>query len=74
MRSKLRAVLEKATGESVQQLREMSISDRRNMLDARGQQMTIVSRKPVIGRGSVLTDRLVSHEVVEAQLAEALRK
>jgi hypothetical protein len=59
--------MERITGESIESLRSMPIDERREMVEKKTSKLLrIVSRFPVIGRGSVLRDRLISRRQVEA--------
>ena len=65
--------IESAAGVSIDVIRATPLSERRNAIEqARGSKFRIVNRFPFIGRGSVLSDRLVDHEEAERALKEAL--
>lgn len=66
--------LERETGESIEQLRNMTIDDRRRMLEKRPGFITrFASVFPFIGRGNVMRDRVLSREEVNEILDESLR-
>lgn len=71
----LEEAVERATGESVDALRSTPLDERRALLEAqRGERVKYVSWSPVIGRGNVLSDRIVSHEQAEQAYEDAIRK
>jgi len=66
--------VEKEVGESVEAIRQMPIDERRRRIENKFHQvMRIVSFFPFIGRGNVLRDQTVPHEVVESELRKAIR-
>ena len=67
--------LERATGETVESLRDTPIDERRRRLEKKfGKPMRFVSHWPFIGRGTVCHDGTVSHADVERELDKALGK
>lgn len=67
--------IERATGESVEELRLRTIEETRRIAEERtGRAMRFMSAFPFIGRGNVLRDRVISHDDVEAVLDRALRE
>ena len=70
----LQRAVEKATGETILQLRGRSLEDTRRVAEQRNRRpLKFISKFPFIGRGNVMRDRLVTHDAVEASLDEALR-
>lgn len=66
--------IEKATGQTVQQLRATTIDDRRKLVEtAKRKPMRFYAAFPFIGRGSVMGDKVVSHVDVEKATSHALR-
>ena len=65
-----------ATGESADVLRARPLDEHRRIVEAKlgGRRMRFLSHFPFIGRGSVLHDRTVTHEQVEADLDAALSR
>jgi hypothetical protein len=72
--NRLEVAIESLTGEKVESLREHSISEYRKIGELkRSKTLRFVSSFPMIGRGNVLRDRVISHAGVEKKLDEALR-
>lgn len=66
--------LMQATGKSLEQMRNTSIADQRIEIEEKqGKAMRFVSHYPLIGRGTVLCSRVVSHEQVEKLFKEAVQ-
>jgi hypothetical protein len=66
--------IEKATGESIDSLREMPIAERRHFVERRrGRRLRILPHWPFIGRGSVMHGDTATAEDVDASLDEAVR-
>jgi hypothetical protein len=65
--------VETLTGKSVKEIREKTISQFRAELEAKGAPFTFTSAFPLIGRGNVLRDRLVTHEEANKLLDEMLQ-
>ena len=65
-----------ATGEDADVLRARSLDEHRQIVEGRhgGRRMRFLSHFPFLGRGSVLHDRTVSHDQVEAELDAALSR
>ncbi len=65
-----------ATGEDAAVLRARPLDEHRRAVEAKhgGRRMRFLSHFPFLGRGSVLHDRTVSHEQVEADLDAALAR
>ena len=69
----LEKAVEASTGERVEVLRGRSLEETRRLAEQKQRRpMKFVSHFPLIGRGNVLRDRLVSHEQVEADLDATL--
>ena len=65
--------VEDALGESIDTIRSVPLSDRRmKMENIAGRPMRVVSHHPLIGRGSVLGDRGVTHQEAEAAYGRAV--
>jgi hypothetical protein len=72
-RSEFELAIEQKVGESIDQIRDMPIDERRRMNERKhGKTMLFVSLFNFIGRGNVLRDRTVSHEEVEAEVDKVL--
>lgn len=68
------AAIEKATGETVQQLRNTPIDERRNAIEKKHRKpMSFYTAFPFIGRGNVMGDKVISHADVEKLISKALR-
>jgi len=66
--------IEKATGESIDSLREMPIAERRRLIEqSRGRRLRFLSHWPFIGRGNVMHGDTATAAGVDASLDEALR-
>lgn len=66
--------IEKATGETVQCLQDMPISERRKLVEKKlGTSMKFPSAFPFIGRGNVMGNKVITHADVERQLTKALK-
>ena len=67
--------VECATGRSIESIRSTPLDDQRAEIEReRGRPLDFVSRFPLIGRGFILRDRLVSHREAEAMFKSALRR
>jgi hypothetical protein len=65
--------IEGFAGESIDSLREMSLDDRRCMLEKKhGHPMEFISKRPFVGRGHV-GGKPQSHAKVDERLRKALR-
>ncbi len=65
--------IEKATGQTVEHVRNTPIDELRQAAEAkRGGPLQFVSFFPWIGRGNVMRDRLVSHEEAEAAYDDSI--
>jgi hypothetical protein len=65
--------LERATGRSLEYLRQVSLEDWRAEVDARfGRRRRFRSYYPHVGRGNVLRDRVRDHDDVEADFERAM--
>ena len=62
---------ERLSGETVESLRQTPLSERHERHRSKGQEMA--SHYPLIGRGSVLRDRQVSHQDAERAYERAIR-
>ncbi len=66
--------VEKKLGEPIERVRDVSIDARRQRLEGQRKRASrFRSVFPLVGRGSVLRGRAVSHQDVEAQLERAIR-
>jgi hypothetical protein len=66
--------VEISLGEPIEQVRNMTISDRRDAREKNsGKRVRFSSYFPLVGRGNVLRDRVVNHEDAESALRKALR-
>ena len=55
--------IERLTGLSIARLRDMGVTELREYLEKKnGVKVRVVSEYPVIGRGNILCDGLISHE------------
>ena len=71
----LEHAVELVTGKPVEELRNTSIDQYRRDLEAeRGKPVVVESRFPLIGRGNVMRDRIVTHEEIESALDRILGK
>ncbi len=69
----LRAI-ERATGEKIEDLQSAPIDERRRRVEAKKKSSMIFrSQFPFIGRGSVMRDRVLSHQEVEAEFRKAIK-
>jgi hypothetical protein len=67
--------LEEASGQSIQSLRSMSVSEVRAIAKKKfGGKFHIKSRWPFIGRGTVMRNNVLTHEQVETAFDAALKK
>jgi len=72
--ARLERTVEEITGTSIVELRRRTPEEQRQAVEKRhGQKMRFVSRSPSVGRGNVMSDRIKTHEEIEAMLDEALR-
>jgi hypothetical protein len=70
----LLAVIERKTGETIAQLQEETLSARRAKIAIiSGKTLHFTRRFPFVGRGTVMSEHLLSHEEVEKQFEEAIR-
>jgi hypothetical protein len=66
--------IEQATGQTVQQLRNMSIDEQRVAIEKKHRKpMRFYSAFPFIGRGSIMGDKIISHADLEKLVSKALR-
>ena len=66
--------VERAMGETIGSIRDMPLSERQRKLEeTTGKPLEVVTYHPLIGRGTVLGDRGVTHRDVEAAYGEAIR-
>lgn len=70
---KLEEDIESATGKSAKSLREKTICEIREQMEAEGHPLTFKSEHPFIGRGNVLRDKIISRKNVNRSLDKALR-
>lgn len=67
--------IEESTGLSIRHIRETPLDElRREAEEKRGKPLRFVSFFPWVGRGSVMRDRLISHEEAEAAYDDAIRR
>ena len=69
----LEKIVEYSTGRKASELRNESIEQKRHALASRKVKEKVESAFPLIGRGNVNHDGVLTHEEVEAQVDEALR-
>ncbi len=68
------SAIERATGEKIEDLQSAPIDERRRRVETRNKSsMKFRSHFPFIGRGSVMRDRVLSHEEVEAEFRKAIQ-
>jgi hypothetical protein len=74
MTDKFVQCIERSTGKSIDYLRRTPIDEQRESAEQKnGKPLTFKSYFPLIGRGNVLHDRLVTHAEAEAAFRRALR-
>ncbi|MCK5861176.1 MAG: hypothetical protein KAH38_01735 [Candidatus Hydrogenedentes bacterium] len=62
------------TGKTLEELSNMTLREMQTVIEKRiGRSVVIETHFPIIGRGNVMRDRLVSHKAVEKSLEESLR-
>jgi len=67
--------LEQASGQSIANLRSLSVSEVRAMAQKKhGRRFHLKSQWPFIGRGTVLRDNVLTHEQVETAFDDAMKK
>ncbi|MBI5722973.1 MAG: hypothetical protein HZA50_03365 [Planctomycetes bacterium] len=67
--------VEKATGVSIDTLRNTPIEVRRAEVErAKGSKTSYRSYYPLVGRGSVLRDRVVDHDKIEKEFLKAIHE
>lgn len=65
--------IEKYTGQSIDDLKNMPIAERRKLIEKKHRsRMQFKSKFPFIGRGNVLGDKTKSRQQIESELDEAL--
>jgi hypothetical protein len=70
----LEATAEMLTGQTAADLRSQTLTQLRNKTESKvHRKWTFISRFPLIGRGSVMRERVIRHEAVEGLLTRALR-
>jgi hypothetical protein len=67
------ALIEKKTGESIEQLQASPIAHRRIKVEASGLKTCFVRYFPFIGRGSVMGDYLLTRDQVAEEFEKAVR-
>jgi hypothetical protein len=74
-KTRFEKAIEREVGDDIDTIAHMPIDERRRLVEQRhgGKRMTVVSKFPLIGRGNVLGDCLISHEEVEKELEKAIR-
>lgn len=66
--------VEEATGLTKEQICDVPLDEQREIIERRmGHRLQFCTHFPFLGRGSVLLDRLKSHDDVERALKKALR-
>ena len=71
---RLEATVERATGQSANELRSKTLSELRILTEKKvGRRMKFISRFPLIGRGNVMRDKVVDHDSIEGMLERLLR-
>ena len=71
---RLESTVERATGQTAAELRSQTLTQLRDRVKLKnGGKLVIKSHFPLIGRGSVMRENTVDHEVVEAELCKALK-
>jgi hypothetical protein len=71
---RLEATAEEITGQTAETLRSQTLTELRNATELKSKRKWVfVSRFPLIGRGSIMRERVIKHEAVEGLLARALR-
>ena len=74
MKTDFELCVERSTGKSIEYLRETPIDEQRLAVEAvHGKRLVFKSYFPLIGRGNVLHNRLITHDEAEAALRKALR-
>jgi len=70
----LEATVEKVTGQTAANLRAQTLTQLRSKTEAKNRRNWVfASRFPVVGRGSVMRERVMRHEDVEGLLTRFLR-
>jgi hypothetical protein len=70
----LERAVERITGKSVGQLRELPLEGWRSEIETRhGRRMHFRTKFPFIGRGNVMRHNVVNHDEIESQVDYALR-
>ena len=71
----LEEAAQRATGKSAQELRDQPIADLRRVVEAKtGRGLKFTINRLFIGRGSVMLDKIMSHDRVESLLTAALKE
>jgi len=67
--------IESDMGKTIREIQEQPLSERRKEVEEShgGRKMTFPVNFPFIGRGNVLRDKVLSHEVIDKQFNDALR-
>jgi hypothetical protein len=72
--TRLEAIAAELTGQSVEDLRNQTISELRRKTESRvNHKICFGTRFPLIGRGSVMRDRIIDHQTVDAMIARILK-
>jgi uncharacterized protein with von Willebrand factor type A (vWA) domain len=70
---RLEATAERITGQSADVLRGQTLAQLRNATELKAKRKWLfVSRFPLIGRGSIMRERVIRHEEVEGMLTKVL--
>lgn len=71
---KLKKFVESATGESLTTIDNESIEEGRARVEKKsGRPVEVVSRWPLVGRGNVMSSKLISHSEIERDLDRCLK-
>jgi hypothetical protein len=74
MTPELSRAIEKRVGKTIAEINRATLDELHEDAERKlGRKLTFKSRWPLVGRGSILRDRMLTHEVVERLLDEALK-
>lgn len=69
----LEAALEQEIGKSIEEIRNLPVDEMREKIESSiGRPLNYKSYYPIIGRGNILRDRLVTHDRVEERLSREM--
>ncbi|MFO8056722.1 MAG: hypothetical protein R6V10_05455 [bacterium] len=72
-KKELEGALEKEMGKSIEEIRNAPVDKMRAEVESSlGRVLSYKSYYPLIGRGNILRDRIVTHDIVEERLGRAM--